>query len=141
MSEIATISNTAIVPLISGEGDIVSSIDVNDKAGAIHAYNAMVSSEPLNEHLGEEIEMVDFIWEQIEFLDEDGVSTSAIRTVIIDSKGNSFHAVSEQLYRAFRRIFALVGMPGTWDGPMSIVVSEQRSRTNATNRYFVVKIV
>ena len=125
-------------------GMVVTSIDRNDRAGAVKLFNAMSDAQPLNEHLGEIIYMVDYVAEVIDVQVEDengnktGETRPAVRTVIIDDQGIAYQAVSDQLVKGLRRLFILLGSPETWDAPQAIMVTEQRS--SGARRFFQVTV-
>ena len=129
-----------MVSSLAGDDSLVfTSIDRTNRDGAIALFNAMSDSESLNEHLGETIMLKDFVAEVIEI--EDNVTKepiSVVRTVLIDDKGTAYHAISDQLVRALRRMFTLTGDPSTWAEPTPIIVTEQRGK--GPNRFFQVKI-
>ena len=101
------------------------------------AFAALQSSEPLSEHLGEVINLVHFIGQTINVMDETtGEMTVRVRTIILDDKGNAYSATSDQLLNSLVTLTAIYGPPAQWSAAKPIVVKESRSRRGF--RFFTV---
>ena len=132
-------SATAQLATINSDVSVVTSIDASNRAGAIKLFNATADAEPLNEHLGEILYITDYVMEPITVTNEEtGEATTAIRTVIIDKDGVAYNAISEQLFKSLRRLFAMIGHPQTWKAPVPLIVTEQKS--SGPRRFFKLTI-
>ena len=93
------------------------------------AFAALQSSEQLSDHLGEVINLVHFMGQTINVVDEiTGEMTVRVRTVIIDDKGKAYTATSDQVLNSLVTLTAISGPPAQWSAPKPIVVKEERSR-------------
>lgn len=69
---------------------------------------------------------------------ENGEVKNAIRTIIIDENGNSYHATSSGITSSLAEIFAIFGTPDMWENPIPVKV---KSRTCAKGQTMILEMV
>ena len=139
MSELASINNVAQqLDKINNAGLALKATFATDTPeGQDMAFAALQASEAVADHLNETINLVHFIGQSITVVDENtGEPRDAVRLVLIDSDGNNYTAVSDQLLNSLSNLCAIYGPPASWDEPRAIQVREQRS--NKGRRFFTV---
>ena len=140
MSELAvnnTIANQ-LDSLTDASGTFKATFDTSTEAGQDMAFSALSDSVPLNEHLGEVINLVHFVGQAVTVTNETtGELVNTVRTVLIDDKGNNYSAVSDQLLKSLSTMVGIYGIPAEWKSPKAIVVTEQRSGNG--RRFFSVR--
>ena len=105
-----------------------SSFQADDKEGKLKLLSALNEAEDVSDHLDETINLVDYVAQVVEFVDENGEVSEGIRVIILDSEGKSFAALSDGLLKALQTIISVMGHPSTWDEPLPIKVVRERSR-------------
>lgn len=91
---------------------------------------AVTSSSPLRENLRTPIKVVDMVAIQSEVVSsETGELNQVARVVLIDEKGNSFHAMSDVVYKDVLRITGMLGAPSTWPEALPVVAVEGKAKT------------
>ena len=128
-SQLEKIDNTSLA--------LRTTFTMDTPEGQDMAFAALQSSEPISEHLGEVINLVHFMGQSINVMDEaTGEMTVRARTIILDDKGNAYSATSDQLLNSLVTLTAIYGPPAQWTAPKPIVVKELRSRRGF--RFFTV---
>ena len=139
-NEVATVSNevaavsdkdtAAIVASFKTPGETVfSSITGDDFASKVAVISAMSNAEKLADHLGETINLRDFVIQQISLVDENtGEVVRTIRTVLIDDNGSAYAAVSDGIVSVLQNITGVLGMPTVWPAPLPVQAVEERTR-------------
>ena len=128
-SQLEKIDNTSLA--------LRTTFTMDTPEGQDMAFAALQSSEPISEHLGEVINLVHFMGQTINVMDETtGEMTVRARTIILDDKGNAYSATSDQLLNSLVTLTAIYGPPAQWSAPKPIVVKESRSRRGF--RFFTV---
>jgi hypothetical protein len=113
----------------SGTLALYSSIKTDDKVGQLALLSAISDAEPLNEHVGETIQLKDFVLQATTVVDEQTKEErDAVRIILIDADGTALACVSDGMVKALQNMVAIMGQPGTWDEPLAIKVVEKRSR-------------
>lgn len=115
--------------LSSGSG-IVSTITGTDLASRKATLNAVTNAVPVSEHIGETINLTHCVFQAVTIVDDKtGESTDTVRTVLLDSDGNAYAAVSDGLLGSLRDVFGIMGQPDTWPEPLPVQVVEKRGRS------------
>ena len=132
-NEVATVSDkdtAAIVASFQAPGETVfSSITGDDFASKVAVISAMSNAEKLADHLGETINLRDFVIQRISLTDENtGEVVNSIRTVLIDDNGTAFAAVSNGIVSVLQNITGVLGMPAEWPAALPVQAVEERTR-------------
>lgn len=95
-------------------------------------YNALMNpDERIGDHINTTIELKEVLIESIELTDDEtGEVITAPRTVVIDSKGKSYEAVSIGVFSALKRIVNIFGEPSTWEKPIKVKVIQKTIKKN-----------
>lgn len=122
------------------------------EAAKIATTNAIMNpTKGIADIIGEDITISNVFMEEISIhsngdeksVDDDGVildeMTAAIRTIIINDKGEGFSSVSESIPRALSTIFANFGSPDMWEG-RGLVVKVGQKAVKGTNRVFTLTV-
>ena len=129
MSNEVSVANPSI-SLTGGTGEVVASFEAESFEDKVKLYNALQDSEKIEDHLNEAIHLKDVVFQASEVVDsKTGEVTPITRTVLIDDKGRAISAASTTLASGLRTLFSILGVPGTWDKPLTIKVIQKRSRS------------
>ena len=123
------VSNTAPakLDLLNAEGSrSYISLKTETKEDKILLYNAMNNpTSSISDHINEKLFIENVILEEIQLTDnETGEITTAIRTVLIDPKDNSYQAVSKGVFNSIKQIISIFGEPITWVEPLEVEVKQ-----------------
>ena len=105
-------------------------------------YNAMnAPAKRLKECINEVIEIKDVFVEVVHCTNtETGERVPVPRTVLIDSNGTGYQAVSSGIFNALRKLFAVFGEPHTWTEPIKVKIKQiSKSATNNILTFEIVK--
>lgn len=129
----------AIRNLNDPESGYYSSIKNESFADGLKVASALTSSKPLDEHLGETINLRNFIVMPVDLADEkSGEITTQPRVIIIDDAGESYHATSVGLLSALNNIVAgLNRQPADWPEAIPVKVVRQKGRNGYS--FFTLK--
>lgn len=88
-------------------------------------FNASNNPEhKIADYINKTIMVKDVLAEQVELTDEEsGEIQTAVRVVLIDTKGESYQAISTGIYSALKRAIQVFGAP-TWDEGLPILVKQ-----------------
>jgi len=115
--------------LANGSG-IVSTLKGNDLATRKATLNAVTNATPISDHLGEIINLVHVVAQQVTIVDDkSGEANDAIRAILLDADGSAYAATSDGLMGSLRDVFGIMGQPDTWVEPLPIRVVEKRGRS------------
>lgn len=130
---------TAIQGLNNPDQSFYSSIKSDSFAGKLALAAAINNSEPIADHVGEQIELENFIVQSVEIADKDGLVNTAPRVTLVATGGIAYHATSVGLLQSVRSIIAFVGEPSTWEAPIPVKIVEKRGRSGY--RYMTIEFV
>lgn len=117
---------------------ITSTFTGEDFATKVQVFDAVSNALPISEHVGETINLRNWVGQVVEVSDEDGELQSVVRVILVDADGTAYAALSDGLYRALVNIAGVIGLPDTWATPIPVKIVEQRSRKGY--RFFTLKI-
>lgn len=110
----------------SGVFTTVKGTDIEAKKTVFSAVN---DAEPLSDHLGETLDVVDIVAHKVEVANEEsGEIGEATRVVLLTSDGNALASVSVGIQGAVRNILAFLGEPSTWGGAVKLIPVEKKGR-------------
>lgn len=140
---VASAGATDVVAVIQGLNTpgaaFYSSIKGADFATRLKLAAALTSSEPIDEHLNEDLDLSNIIVMPVDLADDDGNINTAARVILITEDGKGYHATSTGLLSAVRNLLATVGEPETWDAAIKVRVVEQKGRNKF--KFFTIKLV
>lgn len=111
-----------------GEGAaFYSTLTVDSFDDRINVVSAMTSAENLADHLGEVINLTNWVCHPVSIESDDGMD-EAIRTVLIDDKGDCYACVAGGILRALQNLAGIAGHPSTWEHPVAVTAVEERTR-------------
>ena len=116
--------------------------DFENVDSKIAVYNAMNNpDEKLADHVNNVIEVKDILAHEIELADEDtGELIRTLRTVLIDTTGKTYVAVSGGVANSVQRILQIFGQPGPWENPVKVKPRRVATR-NGNNMVTILDIV
>lgn len=125
-SDIVTTLNFQDTLDTSGVFTTVKGTDIEAKKTVFTAVN---DAEPLSDHLGEILDVVDIVAHKVEVANEEtGEIDEATRVVLLTADGKALASVSVGIQGAVRNILAFLGEPSTWDGAVKLVPVERKGR-------------
>lgn len=106
-----------------------------------NVFNAMGKCDyRLSDCLNKTINLKDVIAQRYTSVDEEtGEVIEKVRTIFIDADGTTYASASKGLFSSLKKLFALMGMPDTWESPIAIQVAE--TTTKQGFKTFEIKIV
>ena len=105
-------------------------------------YNAMnAPANRLKDCINEVIEIKDVYVEVVHCTNtETGERVPVPRTVLIDSNGIGYQAVSSGIFNALKKLFSIFGEPHTWAAPIKVKIKQIcKSATNNILTFEIVK--
>ena len=119
---------------LGGKAGILTTLPNGTQAERLAVAAAVSNSDPIKKNLGKTIQVVNVVVQSVEMENEQtGEIVSVPRVVLVDDKGNTFHAISGPLFRDVRTMLGLVGMPDLSAGdkpiPVKILEDGTGSRT------------
>ena len=125
-TEITTTANFQDTLDSSGVFTTVKGTDIEAKKRVFVAVN---DAEPLSDHLGEILDVVDIVAHKVEVANEEsGEIGEATRVVLLTSDDRALASVSVGIQVAVRNILAFLGAPSTWDGAVKLIPVERKGR-------------
>lgn len=110
-------------------GTVQHFIDTSTREGKIRLYAALQNAVKLDEHLNEQIDMVNAIAQAVQVTDDQtGEISNTVRVIIVAEDGTAYAATSPTLAAGLNTMFGIFGTPDTWTEPLAIKVVERRSR-------------
>lgn len=135
----ATDVTSAIAGLNNPDSSFYSSIKGGDFAARKKVAAALTSSSPIDEHLGETLDVVNVIVMPVELANAQGEVNTAPRVILIDANGTAYHATSVGLLSAVRNLFATLGEPAEWPEAVQVKVVQQKGRNGF--KFFTINLV
>lgn len=133
-----SVLSNEIANMSKGQLGLFSTITGDSFEAKSALLNALSNSEPISENLKSTIELANVVVESVDMADEtSGEIKAQPRIVLIDAKGNAFHAISTPAYRDVKRLLAIMGHPNTWPAPIPVHVMQEGT---GTRKYFTVKL-
>ena len=118
---------------------VVTDGSMKSKASIYNAINS--PDKKLDECLGEVIELKDIIAHEVELVDQNtGEVIRPLRTILVDTKGMTYQAVSVGVANSLTRIFQIFGQPGTWETPIKVKPVKKKTN-NGTNMVTLLEII
>lgn len=112
----------------NGANAVSHFFDTTTRDGKMALYNAMQTSDRVDEHLNEPLHVTNVLAQAIEVANQEtGEINSSIRVVIHAEEGD-FAAASPTLAHAFGNLFSIFGTPDKWDAPLVLKIVEKKSR-------------
>ena len=104
--------------------------DDGTRASAIARYNAISNAEfKVDDFINKELKITDVVVHPVEIVDEKtGEVSNMLRTILIDTEGKGYAAVSYGVLSSLQRMFAIVGKPSWKDEPLTIVPKKETTR-------------
>jgi hypothetical protein len=138
----AVSGSTDVVSAIKGLNNPDSAFYTSIKGGSFADRKAIAaavtSSQPIDEHLGETLSIINVIVLPVDLADAQGEVNTQPRVILIDSSGVAYHATSVGLLSAIRNIFATLGEPDEWPEPLDLKVVQQKG--NRGFKFFTINL-
>lgn len=145
--EHATSTEVATVAADSDMGAIVAQVEAM-KAGGVGIFsslpsdsfeaklataNALANALPMDEHLGEVIELANFVVQAVEVTNTDAATgfsrkVPATRIVLVAADGSAYSGVSEGVFKSLQNLTTIFGMPADWEQPIPVSVVRVKGR-------------
>ena len=133
IDESAKESPSSIVSVIesmkSGKATVFSSFKADDFATKMVISSAVSSAEAISDHLGETINLANFIVQPIEMTDENtGELVSVPRVILMDDQNKGYYGISTAILSSLQTMTGILGMPHEWPNPVPVQVTEIKTR-------------
>ena len=112
----------------NGANAVSHFFDTTSMDGKMALYNAMQTSDKVDDHLNEPLHVTNVLAQAIEVVNQENGELNQSTRVVIHSEEGDFAAASPTLARAFGNLFAIFGTPDKWDKPIALKVVEKKSR-------------
>ncbi len=116
-----------------------SSIKGTDAESNMKILKAVSKSSPLDEHLGETLNIRDIIIQPVSLQKNNGDVDIAARITLIDVDGTAYHATSKGLMTSITNVITIIGEPDTWKKPLAAKVIQEKG--NNGYKYFTLEFV
>lgn len=123
----------------NGANAVSHFFDTTTVNGKMALYNAMQTSDKVEEHLNEPLHVTNVLAQAIEVANQETGEINSSTRVVIHAEEGDFAAASPTLAHAFGNLFAIFGTPDTWTTPLVLKVVEKRSRRG--HKFFDLELV
>lgn len=114
-----------LINLDENLNSIFSSVNVENEKDKKNLFNALESCDLLlNDCVDTEIELKDIYVEAREVKDENGNFKTKYRTILFDSKGQTYATGSYGIFNILKKIIAIYGKP-TWNPAIKVKVAKR----------------
>lgn len=136
-----TTSLTLMDELNRNSKDVYCSMPMDTVEDRKVIFNAMGKCDyRLSDMLNQTINLKNVIAQKYNSVNEEtGEVTEKVRTIFIDAEGKTYASASKGLFSSTKKLFALMGMPDTWESPIAIQVVE--TQTKQGFKTFEIKLV
>ena len=112
----------------NGTNAVSHFFDTSSMDGKMALYNAVQTSDRVDDHLNEPLHVINVLAQAIEVANQETGEINSSTRVVIHAEEGDFAAASPTLAHAFGNLFAIFGTPDTWDHPIVLKVVEKKSR-------------
>lgn len=130
-----------IQALKNGKTPVLSTMDGDDRASRIATLQAMTDSTPLDEVMGKELELANYVVQPVEMPDEEtGELVQVPRIILVTSDGTAYHAISGGIFSALKNISSILGMPSKDNDEWPVKVTPSTVKTRKGHKVFTLKV-
>lgn len=119
-----TENNDIITVENANQLSIWSSIKGDTQGDRLKVFAAVQNAESLDDHIGEEIRVRDIVMQDVEMINDNGVTEIRKRIVLIDDEGSAYACVSRGVQTAIANLIVIVGEP-TWEPAIPFVPTKK----------------
>lgn len=112
----------------NGANAVSHFFDTSSMDGKMALYNAMQTSDKIDDHLNEPLHVTNVLAQAIEVANQETGEINTSTRVVVHAEEGDFAAASPTLAHAFGNLFAIFGTPDTWSSPLALKVVEKKSR-------------
>ena len=112
----------------NGTNAVSHFFDTSSMDGKMALYNAMQTSDKIDDHLNEPLHVTNVLAQAIEVANQETGEINTSTRVVVHAEEGDFAAASPTLAHAFGSLFAIFGTPDTWSSPLALKVVEKKSR-------------
>lgn len=112
----------------NGSNAVSHFFDTTTMDGKMALYNAMQTSDRVDEHLNEPLHVTNVLAQAVEVANQETGEINSSTRVVIHAEEGDFAASSPTLAHAFGNLFAIFGTPDKWAAPITLKVVEKKSR-------------
>lgn len=112
----------------NGSNAVSHFFDTTAMDGKMALYNAMQTSDRVDEHLNEPLHVTNVLAQAVEVANQETGEINSSTRVVIHAEEGDFAASSPTLAHAFGNLFAIFGTPDKWAAPIVLKVVEKKSR-------------
>lgn len=112
----------------NGSNAVSHFFDTTTMDGKMALYNAMQTSDRVDEHLNEPLHVTNVLAQAVEVANQETGEINSSTRVVVHAEEGDFAASSPTLAHAFGNLFAIFGTPDKWAAPIVLKVVEKKSR-------------
>ena len=112
----------------NGTNAVSHFFDTSSMDGKMALYNAMQTSDRIDDHLNEPLHVTNVLAQAIEVANQETGEINTSTRVVVHAEEGDFAAASPTLAHAFGNLFAIFGTPDTWSSTLALKVVEKKSR-------------
>nr|UWF92801.1 MAG: Single-stranded DNA-binding protein [Bacteriophage sp.] len=112
----------------NGANAVSHFFNIDTMDGKMALYNAMQTSDKIDDHLNEPLHVTNVLAQAIEVANQETGEINTSTRVVVHAEEGDFAAASPTLAHAFGNLFAIFGTPDTWSSPLALKVVEKKSR-------------
>lgn len=112
----------------NGTNAVSHFFDTTTMDGKMALYNAMQTSDRVDERLNEPLHVTNVLAQAIEVTNQETGEINPSTRVVIHAEEGDFAAASPTLAHSFGNLFAIFGTPDKWSHPIVLKVVEKKSR-------------
>lgn len=112
----------------NGSNAVSHFFDTTTVGGKMALYNALQTSDRVDEHLNEPLHVTNVLAQAVEVANQETGEINSSTRVVIHAEEGDFAASSPTLAHSFGNLFAIFGTPDKWSYPIVLKVVEKKSR-------------
>lgn len=125
---VATTATDLIAAFQNPDAAIFSTIKVDSFKDRLAVVQAMTNTQKLNENLDKTFELVNWIAQAVDVIDDNGEVNKSVRIVLMAKDGKAYDCVSAGIAKALSNLQAVLGEPSSWPEPVKVKAVEERGR-------------
>lgn len=130
--------NNAIVR-IDNENPTFTTMQLGTTAEKKAFFNATQNPAfKVSEFINQNITIANVFMQKTTYVDDEGVVTDGIKSIIITPEGDGILANSNGIAKSLMSLFEIFGLPSEWDEPLTCTV---RQVETPKGRYFKLEVV
>lgn len=134
--------NQNAIMRISDNNPQFTTLIANSVRDKVTLYNAVQNpTEKVSDYINKRFQFVNVYMEKAQYVDEEGVVTNGVKTILIAPDGHGILANSQGIANSLYQIFQIFGLPEEWDELGGVMTCEVKQIETTKGRYFKLEVI